>query len=329
MKELRSGMDGKIRSTIVIPNYNGIRYLEECLSSLSEEPAHVIVVDNGSSDGSRELVRDRFPEVELKCLDRNYGFCRVVNLGITDSKTTYVILLNNDTKVQAGFVKALEQALDRDPRAFSGAAQIRNLHQPKLMDDAGDYYCALGWAFASGKDRPKEAYQQARRIFSACGAAAILRRSMVEKIGGLDENHFAYLEDVDLGYRARIYGYHNLYIPEAVVFHAGSGVSGSRHNKFKVDLTSRNSIYLIYKNMPFLQILLNLPFLLVGFAVKTLFFMRKGLGADYLRGLGRGFRLCASEEGRRHKVRFRKEHLPDYIVIQLELWRNVWYRFGK
>ena len=152
---------------------------------------------------------------------------------------------------------------------------------------------------------------------------------MVEKIGGLDENHFAYLEDVDLGYRARIYGYHNLYIPEAVVFHAGSGVSGSRHNKFKVDLTSRNSIYLIYKNMPFLQILLNLPFLLVGFAVKTLFFMRKGLGADYLRGLGRGFRLCASEEGRRHKVRFRKEHLPDYIVIQLELWRNVWYRFGK
>lgn len=320
-------MDGKIRSTIVIPNYNGIRYLEECLSSLSEEPAHIIVVDNGSSDGSRELVRERFPQAKLKCLDRNYGFCRAVNLGIIESKTTYVILLNNDTKVQAGFVEALEQAMDKDPGAFSGAAQIRNLYHPELMDDAGDYYCALGWAFACGKDKPKEAWQKERKIFSACGAAAILRKRVIEEIGGLDENHFAYLEDVDLGYRARIYGYHNLYIPGAVVFHAGSGVSGSRHNKFKVDLTSRNSVYLIYKNMPFWQILLNLPFLLAGFVIKTLFFMRKGLGADYVRGLGRGFRLCASGEGRRHKVRFRKEHLPDYITIQLELWRNVWYRF--
>lgn len=319
-------MADKIRSTIIIPNYNGIQYIEDCLCALAEEPAYVIVVDNGSVDGSRELVQEKFPEITLKCFDQNYGFCRAVNAGIESSETTYVILLNNDTRIQTGFVEALEQSMDRNPQAFSGAAQMRNLYRPELIDDAGDYYCALGWAFALGKDRPVQGYQKERHIFSACGGAAILRRSMLDKTGGLDENHFAYLEDVDLGYRARICGYENLYIPQAVVYHAGSGVSGSRHNKFKVDLTSRNSVYLLYKNMPLLQILLNLPLLFIGFAVKMLFFMSKGLGKDYVRGLGRGLRLCASQEGRRNKVRFRRENLGNYIVIQLELWRNICYR---
>lgn len=320
-------METRIRSTIVIPNYNGIRYIENCLRSLEDEAAHIIVVDNGSTDGSRELVQDRFPKTELICLDRNYGFCRAVNEGISRSKTTYVILLNNDTEAEAGFVKALEHSMDRSPDAFSGSAQMRNLYHPELIDDAGDYYCALGWAFACGKDRPKEGYQKGRDVFAACGGAAILRRSILKKTGLLDENHFAYLEDIDLGYRARIHGYRNIYIPEAVVYHAGSGASGSRYNKFKVDLSSRNSIYLIYKNMPAAQILLNLPLLAAGFAIKTIFFMRKGMGGDYLKGLGRGAALCVSEEGRKHKVRFRRKNICNYVKIQLELWRNIWYRF--
>lgn len=319
----------KIRSTIIIPNYNGIKYIEKCLRSLNGENAYIIVVDNGSTDGSREIVRERFPEVRLKCLDRNYGFCTAVNCGIEDSKTTYVILLNNDTEVQPGFVDALERAMDRHAGAFSGGAQMRNLHRPELIDDAGDYYCALGWAFARGKDKSAERYQQECRIFAACGGAAILRRSILKRIGGLDENHFAYLEDIDLGYRARIHGYYNIYIPEAVVYHAGSGASGSRYNKFKVDLTSKNSVYLLYKNMPVMQIILNFPLLLAGFAIKTLFFIRKGLGKDYLKGLCRGVELCASREGKRHKVPYQRKHLRNYIVIQLELWRNVCYRiFG-
>ena len=321
--------NGRIRSTIVIPNYNGIQYIEKCLHSLAGEPAQIIVVDNGSEDGSRELVAEKFPRVRMKCFDKNYGFCRAVNTGIRDSNTTYVILLNNDTEAEPGFVRALERAMDEQKNAFSGAAQIRNLRCPELIDDAGDYYCALGWAFACGKDKPKERYQKGRNLFAACGAAAILRRSMLEKTGVLDENHFAYLEDIDLGYRARIYGYRNIYVPEAVVYHAGSASSGSRHNKFKVDLSSRNSVYLVYKNMPYVQILLNLPFLLAGYAVKTVFFARKGMGMDYLKGLAKGFRLCISEEGKRHKVCFRGENLLNYIVIQLELWRNVCYLICK
>lgn len=320
-------MEQAIRSTVVIPNYNGIQYIEKCLRSLEDEPAYVIVVDNGSTDGSREVVREKFPRVELICLERNYGFCKAVNAGIESSKTPYVILLNNDTVAERGFVKSLERPLENHPEVFSGSAQMRNMHHPELIDDAGDYYCALGWAFARGRDKPVEGYQSRRRIFAACGGAAVYRKKVFDEIGLMDENHFAYLEDIDLGYRAKIHGYVNLYIPEAVVYHAGSGASGSRYNRFKTDLTSKNSVYLIYKNMPTLQLLLNLPFLFVGFAVKTVFFAGKGLGAAYLRGLYKGVCLCLSEEGRRHKVRFRKERLYSYMAIQTELWRNILYRF--
>lgn len=325
----KPGRDGGIRSTIVIPNYNGIRYIENCLVSLAGEPARVVVVDNGSTDGSRQLVQEKFPAVRLISLDKNYGFCTAVNRGIKESredKTTYVVLLNNDTTVQAGFVRALEKALDRDKRAFSGAARMVNMYHPELIDDAGDYYCALGWAFAAGKDRPAADYERPREVFSACGGACIYRRSVLEKIGLLDENHFAYLEDVDLGYRAKICGYRNLYVPDAVVYHAGSGVSGSRHNAFKVKLSAKNSVYLICKNMPPLQILLNLPFLLAGFLVKTLFFLKKGLVKSWFQGTAEGLRLACSESGRKKRVRFSVARFPAYAEIQWELWRNLWYR---
>ena len=315
-----------VRSTVVIPNYNGIQYMETCLASLGEEPAQVIVVDNGSTDGSRELVQQKFPGIRLIALDKNYGFCKAVNRGMEASKTTYVILLNNDTAVEPGFVRALEAAMDNGGHAFSGAAQMVNMSRPELIDDAGDYYCALGWAFAAGKDKPRENYAAPREIFSACGGACIYRREVLERIGMLDENHFAYLEDVDLGYRARIYGYRNLYVPDAVVYHAGSASSGSRYNAFKAELTARNRVYLVYKNMPPAQLLLNLPFLMAGFLVKQLFFLKKGLGRSWCKGIVEGFRLCHSSGGRERRVRFRGRRLPAYIRIQWELWRNIWYR---
>ncbi len=325
MEKIDNGMEG-CRSTIIIPNYNGMAYLENCLASLRGEPARVIVVDNGSTDGSRELVQEKFPKVRLISLDRNYGFCRAVNRGMEASETTYVILLNNDTEAQTGFVKALEKAMDGDERVFSGAARMVRMDAPSRIDDAGDYYCALGWAFAAGRDKPAENYDAPREIFSACGGACIYRRRILQKIGMLDENHFAYLEDVDLGYRARLYGFRNLYVPGAVVRHAGSASSGSRYNAFKAELTARNSVYLAYKNMPPGQMLLNLPFLLAGFLIKQLFFLKKGLGKSWWKGLVKGIGLCRSPEGKKRRVRFDSERLPAYVRIQWELWRNIWYR---
>ena len=127
-----------------------------------------------------------------------------------------------------------------------------------------------------------------------------------------------------MGYRARIHGWRNLYEPRAKVYHVGSGTSGSRYNEFKVFYSTRNNIYLIYKNMPWLQIGLNLPFLLVGFGIKYLFFVRRGLGKTYGKGLMAGFSLCR----RQAKVKFCWKNLPNYGKIQVALWRNLGKRLG-
>ena len=122
-----------------------------------------------------------------------------------------------------------------------------SMKNPDIMDGAGDRYNALGWAFAIGKGRPSTDYNTPMPIFSASAGAALYRKEYLQKTGLLDELHFAYLEDVDLGYRARILGYRNAYEPTAKVYHAGSATTGSRYNPFKITHSSRNNIYLIYQ----------------------------------------------------------------------------------
>lgn len=308
--------------TVIIPNYNGKQYIRECLDSLSGQCAGkvpVIVVDNGSTDGSQDIVRDGYPWVVQICLDRNYGFSRAVNEGIRASGTEFVILLNNDTRVAEDFVERLLDAIQTDSRIFSCQAQMRRMDMPELLDSAGDFYCALGWAIARGKNRPCRDYGRAAKIFSACAGAAIYRTSILDQIGLFDEAHFAYLEDVDLGYRARIAGFYNSYAPRAVVWHKGSASSGSRYNRFKVSHAAQNNLYLLYKNMPLWQILINLPFLLLGMAVKLVFFCAKGLGWSYLKGLWRGILLAR----RGKKVPYLAENFDNCWKIQLELWKGI------
>ena len=320
-----------MKSTVIIPNYNGMKFIENCMKALKRETSakyHVCVVDNGSTDGSKEWIEKNCPKVQVIALPENTGFCGAVNAGIKASKTPYVILLNNDTEVEYGFVKALEDALEREKKSFSVSAKMVDLYDKNVLDGAGDLYCALGWAFALGKGKAvKGNYEKPQEIFSACGGAVIYRKEILDEIGIFDENHFAYLEDCDLGYRAQIFGYRNYYTPDAVVYHAGSGVSGSKHNEFKVNLSSKNSIYLIYKNMPVLQVLINLPFLIPGFLVKYLFFIKKGLGDTYRKGIVKGIKLCFSEEGRRKKILFSMNRFPNYIRVQWKLWINTVRRF--
>ncbi len=313
-----------MKSTIVIPNYNGAAWLEKCLDSVVKDTAdRVIVVDDGSGDGSAELA-EKYPGVEVIRMGSNKGFCAAVNKGIRASHTPYVILLNNDLTIEKGFVKALEDAMDKNPGAFSAGAQMRMMKAPDYMDTAGVYYCALGWAYDYGKGKKvSPRYLKPRKVFAACGGAAIYRRSILKEIGLFDEKHFAYLEDVDIGYRARIYGYQNLYVPDALAFHAGSSVSGSKYNIFKTNLSSANSIYIIKKNMPPLQILINLPFLMLGFFIKILFFCRKGMGKNYFGGLMRGFRIYYKEGGKKRHIPFQGKHFENYLLIQWELWINM------
>ena len=250
--------------TIVIPNWNGKEYLRKCLDSLMSQSigqVPVIVVDNGSEDGSPELVKEEYPWVQLICMDQNYGFCKAVNTGIQAAETKYVILLNNDIVADRDFVKYLLLRAEENPRLFSCQSKMLQMDHPDHIDNAGDEYCALGWAYTRGKDAKAERFNRAEQIFSACGGAVLYRKKVFNEIGLFDEAHFAYLEDVDVGYRAKICGYENWYEPASIVYHKGSAATGSRHNAFKVAHASRNNIYLIYKNMARWQILINLPFL--------------------------------------------------------------------
>ena len=312
--------------SVVIPNFNGIAFLDSVLASLEGQTLNnfeVILVDNGSTDGSCSFVTANYPWVHLIELSENFGFCGAVNAGIRAAKAPYVLLLNNDTEVKEDFVEEMLAAIRRHKNAFSCGARMVQYHDRDKLDDVGNYYCALGWSFARGRGKDIHAYETEDRIFSACAGAAIYRKKILEKIGYFDEEHFAYLEDTDIGYRARIYGYENWYAPKAIVYHVGSGTSGSRYNQFKTRYSSRNNIYLIYKNMPLLQIILNLPFLVTGFLVEFLFFAVKGMGKEYAAGIKNGFSISMKNK----KVPFRMKHLPNYCKIQLELWINIVRRF--
>ncbi|PPK83568.1 GT2 family glycosyltransferase [Lacrimispora xylanisolvens] len=302
--------------TIIIPNYNGLKFMEPCFKALraqSDQNFELLVVDNGSTDGSVKWLEDH--QIPSIFLEENTGFSGAVNIGIRESVTPYVILLNNDTEPQPDYVKEMVKAIQRSPKIFSVSSKMIQLYHKDLMDDAGDMYSVLGWAYQRGVGQKSSGYKKACRVFSACAGAAIYRREVFDKIGGFDEDHFAYLEDIDVGYRAKICGYENWYCPKAVVYHVGSGTSGSKYNSFKVKLAARNNLYLNYKNMPFLQLILNSLPILAGMAVKYMFFRRIGFASDYIEGVKEGLKTLKKTK----KVRFQMSRLGNYIRIEVEL----------
>lgn len=302
--------------TIIIPNYNGLKFMEPCFKALraqSDQNFELLVVDNGSTDGSVKWLEDH--QIPSIFLEENTGFSGAVNIGIRESVTPYVILLNNDTEPQPDYVKEMVKAIERSPKIFSVSSKMIQLYHKDLMDDAGDMYSVLGWAYQRGVGQKSSGYNKACRVFSACAGAAIYRREVFDKIGGFDEDHFAYLEDIDVGYRAKICGYENWYCPKAVVYHVGSGTSGSKYNSFKVKLAARNNLYLNYKNMPLLQLILNLLPILAGMAVKYMFFRRIGFASDYIEGVKEGLKTLKKTK----KVRFQMSRLGNYIRIEGEL----------
>lgn len=311
-----------MKATVVIPNYNGKAFMQDCLTALAKQTSRefeVLVVDNGSADGSADGLEVWYPEVKVLKLDRNYGFSRAVNEGIRRSDCEYVILLNNDTVPFPDYVEKLIGAMEADKRRFSVSPKMIQACNRGLLDDAGDSYCLLGWGFQRGVGQPTERFSKPGRIFSACAGAAIYRRAVFDEIGYFDERHFAYLEDIDVGYRALIHGYINWYEPEAKVYHVGSGTSGSRYNAFKVKLSARNSVYLNYKNMPLVFLVLNFLPLLAGWLIKLRFFTGLGFGKEYREGLREGIRTASQCR----KVSFRWKHLPSYIYIELLLMVNT------
>lgn len=322
--------DGSVsRTAVVIPNYNGIKFLADCLNSLKTQSVQdfdVIVVDDCSTDESLNEIACNFSWVKSVKRIENGGFAAAVNDGIRyarENGAEYIILLNNDTVADSFFVERLVKAIETDSKIFSVQAKMLSLKEPEVIDDAGDFYTVLGWAYARGKGKYASKYNKRSKIFAACAGAAIYRGDVLEEIGGFDEAHFAYLEDIDIGYRAGLYGYANMYEPEAVVYHAGSATSGSRYNEFKIRLAARNSVFLIYKNQTVLQIILHFLPLLTGFIIKQLFFMLKGYGKVYHKAVLEGLKQCGTPEMKAQKVGVVKGHFKDACRLEWELWINI------
>lgn len=316
--------------SVVIPNYNGNKFLKGCLDSLKEEKTHklqIILVDNASIDSSIEIFKSYLEknneniEYHLIANNSNLGFSKAVNQGIelaVSLGSEYVCLLNNDVKIDFNFFNRLFNAINNDKEIFSVSSKMLQYDSPDLIDDAGDEYTLLGWTKKSGDglDKSITRYSKPREIFSSCAGAALYRTSILNEIGYFDENFFAYMEDVDIGYRARIFGYKNVYSPDAIVYHIGSGSSGSKYNEFKIPLAARNNIWVIYKNMPWPQIILNIGFLAIGFLIKYIFFIRKGYGDLYLKGLKEGIK----NRNKIKKTEFKRNNLKNYFKIQ---WRLI------
>ncbi len=290
----------RVQVTVVIPNYNGKECISACLDSILEGTVlpEIIVVDNGSSDGSPEMIREKYPQVRLVRLSANTGFCHAVNTGIHACRTEFVFLLNDDTVVERDCIEKLLDEILSSERLFSVQAMMLSMQKDPqgryVIDDAGDHLDLTGAALAAGKGYPLPAVGKSIPVFSSCAGAALYRMRCFEEIGLFDERHFCYLEDVDIGWRAQIFGYRSRCRTDAVVYHKGSASSGSRYNVFKQELAAANNYYVQYKNMPFLQYILNCPAMAMGRAVKKRYFAQKGLEEAYNKGLSRGKLLVAA-----------------------------------
>jgi len=310
----------EIRTTVIIPNYNGLHFLKDCLESLKSQTAEdfeVLIVDNGSTDGSREWISEN--NIKSILLEENLGFAGGVNAGLKQCEAKYALLLNNDTVAEPDFVAELEKAIEKSDSIFAVSPMMIMASNHEHIDDAGDGFTITGWAYQRGVDEPVEQYQKEKIVFSACAGASIYKMDIVREVGYFDEMHFAYLEDIDLCYRAKLAGYHNRYCPKAKVYHVGSGTSGSKYNSFKVKLAARNNIYLLVKNQPALQLIINLIPLLIGFAVKAGFFYKKGFISDYLGGLAEGIRTA----GKCKKAPKAKYGFFGYLLIEGEMIINM------
>ncbi|MBI5970353.1 MAG: glycosyltransferase [Deltaproteobacteria bacterium] len=245
--------------SIIVVNWNGLKFLDKCLSSIFTQKFarspwrfEVVFVDNGSTDGSVEFVKGRFPAARVIENGSNLGFAKANNQGIAASGAKFVLTLNNDTELSSGFLDNLLQAANRgDLGVGMWAPKILSMETARLIDSVGGLLIYPdGLARGRGRlEKDTGQYDGIKEIFAPSACAALYLRTMLDSVGLFDEDYFAYCEDTDLGFRARLAGWKAVSAPEAVVYHYYSGTSG-RYTPFKAYLVERNRIYTAIKNLP-------------------------------------------------------------------------------
>ena len=203
--------------SIIIVNFNGKHHLEKCLASIiniNYKNYEVILVDNNSTDTSIEYVKNTYPKITIIKLNDNYGFAEPNNIGAKNAKGEFLLFLNNDTEVNSNFVGEMVKVLEHDPKI--AICQSLLLKPNGQVDSSGDFIDTLGRAYSS-----KDKVNEVRKILSARGASMMVRKNSFWELGGFDKKFFASFEDVDLGWRAWIWGYKIVLVPNSIVFHKG------------------------------------------------------------------------------------------------------------
>jgi GT2 family glycosyltransferase len=291
------------RVTVVIPNWNGKRFLKLCLGSLRDQSFtdfETLLVDNGSTDDSRSFVEEHFPEVQVIPLGENRGIAAAFNAGIKASKTKYVVLLNNDTEQDQDWLGALVRAADSHPEAGLFASKLVDFHDRRVLDGAGDAMRLSGLPYRLGHgERDRGRFDTPGYVFGACAAAALYRKDMLDDVGLFDEDFVSYCEDGDLSFRAQLAGYRCYYVPGAVVYHMGSASTGGKRSPTATRLGTRNSFSLLVKNLPLSVVPHVLPFFVLGQLARLFTAAATGSLRAHLEGLAGALRHLPLMLGKR------------------------------
>ena len=283
------------KASIIVVNWNGKRYLEECLAALLAQtysPCEIILVDNGSSDGSVEFVAERFPQVRIIENGENLGFAAGNNVAIRAARGDYIVTLNNDTRAEPDWLEELVKVVETDPRIGMCASKMLFYHHPGVLNSTGISLniAGIAWDRRGGEPDDGPSTSSGHRlerepveIFGPCAGAALYRREMLDEVGLFDEDFFAYHEDVDFAWRARSRGWRCMYSPLAVVYHVHSA-TGMEGSAFKNRLLGRNKIWTMVKNYPSPQIFLFLPLIAFYDWAATFYSLFKRRDANPLRG---------------------------------------------
>lgn len=271
--------------SVIVVNWNGKRLLSECLDGLRRQIYRrfsVILVDNGSSDGSVDFIHRYYPEVRTIALSKNVGFSAANNYALKSIQGEYVALLNNDAVPDRLWIKHLVKALESHPEAGFAASKMLFCDNPDVIDRAGDAYTRAATGLLRGRGERERNFGKTEWIFGACAGAALYRTQMLNDIGLFDEDFFLLYEDVDLSFRAQLKGYKCVYVPEAIVYHKASG-SIVYDSPTSVYYSHRNLEWVYIKNMPskliFKTIWLHIIYDIAAFA----FFLVNGRVKEFLK----------------------------------------------
>lgn len=321
--------------SLIIPNWNGLHHLQTCLDAVFEQTwphYEVVLVDNGSSDGSCQFVADNYPEVRIVRLERNLGFAGGTNLGIRSSASDYVATLNNDTQAEPAWLEELVEAMESHPRVGMVASKMLFHDQREVINSAGIAVDRAGMAWDLQGGVPDHGEGQPYDVFGPCAGAALYRRAMLAQIGPFDEDYFSYLEDVDLAWRARATGWRCLYMPSARVYHVHSG-SGLETTPLKSYLLGRNKWWTIIKNYPWPQLATHAPLILSYDLMALMYTLVVAKTAHGLRGRLAALQALPAARRKRHAVcrlpgysprlAFECLHPPDAPVRTWQRYRHL------